>query len=94
MTPDAGVRRYPAEAGSPWAGETWAVEVEISRKTIDRIAGVMHESHGRAEARVRGRPVADGLTRPVTGWLSRAGPRSTSRRAPCLTAACLSARPA
>jgi hypothetical protein len=40
--PDGEVH-YPVEAGSPWAGETWAVEVEISRKSINRIAGIMHE---------------------------------------------------
>jgi hypothetical protein len=40
--PDGEVH-WDADGGSPWAGETWAVEVELSRKTIERIAGIMRE---------------------------------------------------
>jgi hypothetical protein len=32
---------WPADCGFPWAGQTWAVEVELSRKAIARIAGIM-----------------------------------------------------
>src|SRR5215469_7268176 len=39
-----GELRWPASGGSPWTGQTWAVEVELSRKTIARIAEVMHET--------------------------------------------------
>jgi hypothetical protein len=40
--PDGEVR-YPAGSGLPWAGETWAVEVEISRKSVERTAAIMQE---------------------------------------------------
>jgi hypothetical protein len=41
--PDGEVH-WPADGGSPWAGQTWAVEVEVSRKTVGRVAGIMHEA--------------------------------------------------
>jgi hypothetical protein len=41
--PDGEVR-WPADGGSAWAGQIWAIEVEISRKTIERIAGIMYEA--------------------------------------------------
>jgi len=38
--PDGEVH-YPAGTGAPWAGETWAVEVELSRKSVARVAAIM-----------------------------------------------------
>jgi hypothetical protein len=38
--PDAEVH-YPAGSGMPWAGEIWAVEVELSRKSVARVAAIM-----------------------------------------------------
>jgi hypothetical protein len=40
--PDGEVH-YPAGSGMPWAGEIWAVEVELSRKTVERTAAIMAE---------------------------------------------------
>jgi hypothetical protein len=40
--PDGEVR-WSAEVDSPWAGETWAVEVEISPKSIEPIVVIMTE---------------------------------------------------
>jgi hypothetical protein len=40
--PDGEVH-WPAAGGSPWAGQTWAVEVEISRKSVERVAAIMAE---------------------------------------------------
>jgi len=40
--PDGEVH-WPAVDGSPWAGQTWAVEVEISRKSVERVAAIMAE---------------------------------------------------
>jgi hypothetical protein len=40
--PDGEVH-WPADCASPWAGEIWAVEVEISPKTVERTAEIMHE---------------------------------------------------
>jgi hypothetical protein len=40
--PDGEVH-YPAGSGAPWAGEIWAVEVELSRKSVVRIVAVMQE---------------------------------------------------
>jgi hypothetical protein len=34
---------YPAGSGMPWAGEIWAVEVELSRKSVERTAAIMAE---------------------------------------------------
>jgi hypothetical protein len=34
---------YPADSGMPWAGEIWAVEVELSRKPVERTAAIMAE---------------------------------------------------
>jgi hypothetical protein len=34
---------YPADTGMPWAGEIWAVEVELSRKPVERTAAIMAE---------------------------------------------------
>jgi hypothetical protein len=33
----------PADSGMPWAGEIWAVEVELSRKPVERTAAIMAE---------------------------------------------------
>jgi hypothetical protein len=41
--PDGEVH-WPASSGSPWAGEIWAVEVEISPKSVERTARIMHET--------------------------------------------------
>jgi hypothetical protein len=41
--PDGEVH-WPADGGSAWAGEIWAIEVEISRKTVERTTGIMHEA--------------------------------------------------
>jgi hypothetical protein len=40
--PDGEVH-WPADGGSPWAGGTWAIEVELSRKTVERTAEIMAE---------------------------------------------------
>jgi hypothetical protein len=44
--PDGEVH-WPAGPGLPWAGETWAVEVEISRKSVERTAAIMAEALAR-----------------------------------------------
>jgi hypothetical protein len=38
--PDGEVH-WPAGSGSACAGETWAVEVEVSRKSVERVAAIM-----------------------------------------------------
>ena len=61
--PDAEVH-WPDEAGVAWAGECWAVEAELTRKTVARTAAIMRELLSRtgdygcaaAEAFVPGRP--------------------------------------
>jgi hypothetical protein len=40
--PDAEVH-WPDGAGVPWAGECWAVEAELSPKTLSRTAAIMRE---------------------------------------------------
>jgi hypothetical protein len=40
--PDGEVR-WPAGGRSPWAGEAWAVEIEISPKPVERTAVIMSE---------------------------------------------------
>lgn len=47
--PDGEVH-WPAGTGRPEAGETWAVEVELSRKAPDRIAAIMTEVLAQAGA--------------------------------------------
>jgi hypothetical protein len=44
--PDGEVH-WPAGSGLPWAGEIWAVEVEISRKSVVRTAAIMQEALAR-----------------------------------------------
>jgi hypothetical protein len=44
--PDGEVH-WPAGTGSPSEGETWAVEVEIARKSVQRIALIMQEALAR-----------------------------------------------
>lgn len=44
--PDGEVH-WPAGCGSPWAGKIWAVEVEISRKSVERVARAMQETLAR-----------------------------------------------
>ncbi len=44
--PDGEVR-WPAGCGLPWAGQTWAVEVELSRKSTERTARIMREALAR-----------------------------------------------
>jgi hypothetical protein len=41
--PDGEVH-WPVGNGSPWAGETWAVEIEINPKTVERTAAIMREA--------------------------------------------------
>jgi hypothetical protein len=61
--PDGEVH-WPDEAGVPWAGECWAVEAELTRKTVTRTAAIMRELLSRtgdygcpaADAAVPGRP--------------------------------------
>jgi hypothetical protein len=61
--PDAEVH-WPAGGASAWAGEIWAVEVELSSKTIERTATIMRQVLGRtgeygcppAGIAVRGQP--------------------------------------
>jgi hypothetical protein len=40
--PDAEVH-WPDEAGVAWAGECWAIEAELTRKTVARTAAIMRE---------------------------------------------------
>jgi len=40
--PDGEVH-YPTGTGMPWAGEIWAVEVELSRKSVEHTAAIMQE---------------------------------------------------
>ncbi len=40
--PDAEVH-WPDDAAMPWAGECWAIEAELTRKTVARTAAIMHE---------------------------------------------------
>jgi hypothetical protein len=40
--PDAEVH-WPDEAGVTWAGECWAIEAELTRKTVARTAEIMRE---------------------------------------------------
>lgn len=55
---------WPDEAPLAWAGECWAVEAELTRKTVDRTAAIMREILARtgdygcpaADAVVPGRP--------------------------------------
>ena len=61
--PDGEVH-WPDEADVPWAGECWAVEAELTRKTVTRTAAIMRELLSRtgdygcpaADAAVPGRP--------------------------------------
>jgi hypothetical protein len=61
--PDAEVH-WPDEAPVAWAGECWAVEAELTRKTVARTAAIMREILARtgdygcpaADAAVPGRP--------------------------------------
>ena len=60
--PDGEVH-WPSEAGVAWAGECWAIEAELTRKTVSRTTAIMRELLTRtgdyggpaADARVRGR---------------------------------------
>ncbi len=45
--PDAEVRNPPG-SGAPWAGEIWAIEVELSRKSVPRIASIMEATLNQA----------------------------------------------
>jgi hypothetical protein len=61
--PDGEVH-WPSEAAVAWAGECWAIEAELTRKTVSRTAAIMRELLTRtgdygcpaAEARVPGKP--------------------------------------
>jgi hypothetical protein len=61
--PDAEVH-WPDAAAVPWAGECWAVEVELTAKTVRRTTAIMRELLARtgdygcpaAQARVTGQP--------------------------------------
>jgi hypothetical protein len=61
--PDAEVH-WPDEAAIAWAGECWAIEAELTRKTVARTAAIMRELLTRtgdygcaaADAFVPGRP--------------------------------------
>jgi len=61
--PDGEVH-WPDGTGAGWAGECWAIEAELTRKTLSRTAAIMTEILTRtgdygcpaAEARVPGRP--------------------------------------
>lgn len=61
--PDGEVH-WPDDTGVTWAGECWAIEAELTRKTVSRTAAIMTEILTRtgdygcpaAEARVPGRP--------------------------------------
>lgn len=61
--PDAEIH-FPDGAGEPYSGECWAVEAELTRKTVSRTAAIMRELLARtgdygcpaAEARVPGQP--------------------------------------
>jgi hypothetical protein len=61
--PDAEVH-WPDSADLPWAGECWAIEVELTAKTVSRTTAIMREILARtgdygcpaAEARASGQP--------------------------------------
>jgi hypothetical protein len=61
--PDAEVH-WPDESGLAWAGECWAIEAELTAKTLSRTTAIMHELLARtgdygcpaAEARLPGVP--------------------------------------
>jgi hypothetical protein len=61
--PDAEVH-WPDGSSAGWAGECWAIEAELTRKTVTRTAAIMHEILTRtgdygcpaAQARVPGAP--------------------------------------
>ena len=61
--PDGEVH-WPDDASVPWAGECWAIEAELTRKTVARTAAIMRELLSRtgdygcpaADAVVPGRP--------------------------------------
>lgn len=61
--PDGEVH-WPDGSGVGWAGECWAIEAELTRKTVRRTAAIMHELLTRtgdygclaADARVPGQP--------------------------------------
>ena len=61
--PDGEVH-WPSDAEVAWAGECWAIEAELTRKTVSRTTAIMRELLTRtgdyggpaADARVRGRP--------------------------------------
>ena len=82
--PDAEVH-WPDEAPVPWAGECWAVEAELSKKTVARTVAIMREILTRtgdygcaaADAAVPGRPPRH--ARAV--YLCSAGALSTVLRA-------------
>lgn len=40
--PDGEVH-WPDDADVPWSGECWAIEAELTRKTVARTAAIMHE---------------------------------------------------
>jgi hypothetical protein len=60
-----GELHWPDDVPVPWAGECWAIEAEVTRKTVTKTAAIMRELLTRtgdyggpaAEARVPGRPV-------------------------------------
>ena len=55
---------WPDDGPAPWAGECWAIEAEVTRKTVARTTTIMRELLARtgdygcpaAEARVPGQP--------------------------------------
>ncbi len=61
--PDAEVH-WPDESGLAWAGECWAIEAELTAKTLSRTTAIMHELLARtgdygcpaAESRLPGVP--------------------------------------
>jgi len=59
--PDGEVH-YLAGSGMPWAGEVWAVEVELSRKSVARVASIMEETLDRtSDFGVPARPEVPGV---------------------------------
>jgi len=90
--PDAEVH-WPDGAPAGFAGECWAIEAELTPKTVARTAAIMHEILARTgdygcpagQAQVPGAPLA---ARPVRLYLCSAAARPTVARARATLAGC------
>ncbi len=69
--PDGEVH-WPDGAPVPWAGECWAVEAELTRKTVSRTAAIMRELLSRTGD--YGCPAAEVLAGPAQAGQAQASP--------------------